>query len=69
MAEFKKYGEMPGIQIISSFWDKTFNGTYACPLQDMVPLSYISYDETPNFNDFVPFGMWKTPNKKKYHFT
>jgi len=30
------------------------------------PLWYAHYDNTPNFNDFQPFGGWTTPSIKQY---
>ena len=45
-------------------WEHIFGQDYSTPT--MAFLIYRSLNKEPNFNDFKPFGGWRSPNGKHY---
>lgn len=50
-------------------WINIFGSATNCDHFTGIPIWYAHYDGKPSFDDFAPFGSWKTPNIKQYKGT
>ena len=64
MKEFKRNGITFGILAAKNRWEQIFGADYSNSLTNF--LVYRSLNKEPNFNDFKPFGGWRSPNGKHY---
>lgn len=67
MVDQIKYFKKPvGIYVSPEQWRNIMGSLGSCPELGEYPLIYPNNNNSPNFDDFVPFGGWKAPYGKVF---